>query len=286
LKNPIGIAVVTTSLSFCIGGTLGLLAGIGALAIPGVGPLIAALREISQRHSATPAQVSLASGRPVLIVPYAGHFDHVGRRVLIAWNATREDARALSDALPLLPPPMPGLRAARASLWMRLGECRERLRDAKGAVVAFEKALEADPARRPLRELLLERYGDDAHYDALVRQHRTMILQEEPLHAPSLRALAKIDARTGARDGGRRFLELLAVSGVISDEERHQLALLGGDLHAGVRHAARGFAQLGENLRGKFSGSISWYAETVKLDLEARKVIERTGSKPQKYRVK
>ncbi|HEX8953807.1 MAG TPA: hypothetical protein VF945_18240, partial [Polyangia bacterium] len=43
-------------------------------------------------------------------------------------------------------------------------------------------------------------------------------------HAPSLRALARIDARTGARDGGRRFLELLAVSGAISDEERIQLS--------------------------------------------------------------
>ena len=46
------------------------------------------------------------------------------------------------------------------------------------------------------------------------------------------------------------------------------------------------FAQLGENLSGKFSGNVSWYAETVKLDLEARKIIERTGSKPQKYRVR
>lgn len=49
-----------------------------------------------------PEQVALASGRPVLIVPYAGHFDNVGRRVLIAWNATREAARALSDSMPLL----------------------------------------------------------------------------------------------------------------------------------------------------------------------------------------
>jgi hypothetical protein len=40
-----------------------------------------------------PEQVVLASGRPVLIVPYAGNFDNVGRRVLIAWNATREAAR-------------------------------------------------------------------------------------------------------------------------------------------------------------------------------------------------
>lgn len=41
-----------------------------------------------------------------------------------------------------------------------------------------------------------------------------------------------------------------------------------------------------KSLRGKFSGNISWYAETVKLDLEARNIIERTLSKPQKYRLK
>jgi len=46
------------------------------------------------------------------------------------------------------------------------------------------------------------------------------------------------------------------------------------------------FDRLNQSLKGKFSGSISWYAETVKLDLEARKIIERTSSKPQKYRRK
>jgi len=49
-----------------------------------------------------PEQVALACGRPVLIVPYAGHFDNVGRRALVAWNATREAARAVHDAMPLL----------------------------------------------------------------------------------------------------------------------------------------------------------------------------------------
>jgi hypothetical protein len=46
------------------------------------------------------------------------------------------------------------------------------------------------------------------------------------------------------------------------------------------------FTRLNKSLKGKFSGSISWYAETVKLDLEARKIIERTSSKPEKYRLK
>jgi hypothetical protein len=45
------------------------------------------------------------------------------------------------------------------------------------------------------------------------------------------------------------------------------------------------FEQLNKNLKGKFSGNVNWYGETVKLDLEARKIIERSGSKPQTYRV-
>jgi hypothetical protein len=46
------------------------------------------------------------------------------------------------------------------------------------------------------------------------------------------------------------------------------------------------FAQLNKTLKGQFSGNISWYGETVKLDLEARKTIQRTSAKPPKYRVK
>jgi hypothetical protein len=46
------------------------------------------------------------------------------------------------------------------------------------------------------------------------------------------------------------------------------------------------FDQLSKSLKNKFSGNVSWYGETVKLDLEARKIIERTSSKPQKYRMK
>src|SRR5437773_9976824 len=38
------------------------------------------------------------------------------------------------------------------------------------------------------------------------------------------------------------------------------------------------FSRLNKSLKGKVSGNISWYGETVKLDLEARKMIERTSS--------
>ena len=45
-------------------------------------------------------------------------------------------------------------------------------------------------------------------------------------------------------------------------------------------------SQLNKDLKGKFSGNIGWYGETVELDLEARRIIERTSSEPQKYRLK
>jgi nucleotide-binding universal stress UspA family protein len=45
--------------------------------------------------------VLLNSGRPVLVVPFIGA-ESVGRRALVAWNAGREAARAVNDALPLL----------------------------------------------------------------------------------------------------------------------------------------------------------------------------------------
>jgi hypothetical protein len=46
------------------------------------------------------------------------------------------------------------------------------------------------------------------------------------------------------------------------------------------------FQVLDRRLSGTFDGNISWYGETVKLDLEARKQIERTASRPQKYRLR
>lgn len=46
--------------------------------------------------------VVLHSARPTLILPSGRHFEHIGTRVLIAWDESREAARAVADALPLL----------------------------------------------------------------------------------------------------------------------------------------------------------------------------------------
>jgi len=47
-------------------------------------------------------QVVMYSARPTLILPYAGRFDSVGDTVMVAWDDSKEAARAVSDALPLL----------------------------------------------------------------------------------------------------------------------------------------------------------------------------------------
>ena len=49
-----------------------------------------------------PEYVVMYSGRPVLIVPYAGNFTHVGRKVLVAWDGSQEAIRAVDGALTFL----------------------------------------------------------------------------------------------------------------------------------------------------------------------------------------
>ena len=59
----------------------------------------------SDGHRATQLlveSVALHSARPTLILPYAGSFDRIGHKVLVAWDDSREAARAVADALPFL----------------------------------------------------------------------------------------------------------------------------------------------------------------------------------------
>ncbi|MFM2421705.1 MAG: hypothetical protein RL291_235 [Pseudomonadota bacterium] len=65
---------------------------------------------VSQRNSAWddtlmlefPEDVVMSSGRPTIVVPNAGDLLPIGRRITIAWNDSREAARAAFDAMPLL----------------------------------------------------------------------------------------------------------------------------------------------------------------------------------------
>ncbi len=59
-------------------------------------------RDEPQDADAVTVTAVMTSGRPVLAVPFAGDFPTLGERVLVAWNASREAARAVNDAMPLL----------------------------------------------------------------------------------------------------------------------------------------------------------------------------------------
>jgi nucleotide-binding universal stress UspA family protein len=49
-----------------------------------------------------PQRVVMEVGRPVLLVPYAGHFEGVAKNVVVAWDGSREAAVALRAAVPAM----------------------------------------------------------------------------------------------------------------------------------------------------------------------------------------
>jgi nucleotide-binding universal stress UspA family protein len=67
--------------------------------------LVIVARPESEGQTAGPPGLAeslvMSSGRPIIVFPPRGTVSQV-RRVLVAWNATRESIRAVADALPLL----------------------------------------------------------------------------------------------------------------------------------------------------------------------------------------
>lgn len=53
-------------------------------------------------NGGVPGTVALTSGRPVLVIPRAGARTLNCERTIVAWNGSREAARAVNDAMPLL----------------------------------------------------------------------------------------------------------------------------------------------------------------------------------------
>jgi nucleotide-binding universal stress UspA family protein len=53
-------------------------------------------------NSPRPEDIALSSGRPILVIPYIGTYGPIGKRVLVAWDTSREATRAINDAMPLL----------------------------------------------------------------------------------------------------------------------------------------------------------------------------------------
>ena len=94
------------------------------------------------------SKVLVAAGCPVLFVPGAGFVESCGTRVLVAWSATRESARALRDALPMLQ------RAAAVEV-LRFGPAAPGAGEPLAGVVAYLQAhgVSATGAVKPVREI-------------------------------------------------------------------------------------------------------------------------------------
>jgi nucleotide-binding universal stress UspA family protein len=54
------------------------------------------------RNDGVAAQVAISSGRPVMIIPHSGSINHIGKRILVAWDGKKEAVRAVNDAMPFL----------------------------------------------------------------------------------------------------------------------------------------------------------------------------------------
>lgn len=119
--------------------------------------------ERSGNPGAIPDELVALAGRPVLVVPRAGHFPAAVKRIVVAWNDSREAARALSDALPLL-------RSAERVCLVAIGDSHPPAGDlptsmdmldlplaylARHGVTADGEIMRADPAEIP--EILLAR---------------------------------------------------------------------------------------------------------------------------------
>ncbi|KZB62969.1 universal stress protein UspA [Thalassospira lucentensis] len=52
--------------------------------------------------SEMPDKAILTAGTPVLVVPYAGRFETIGERVMVAWKPYREAVRAVNDGMAFL----------------------------------------------------------------------------------------------------------------------------------------------------------------------------------------
>lgn len=118
---------------------------------------------------AVPEQVLMHGGTAMLVMPATGRFERIGQNVVIAWNATRESARAVHDAMPIL-------RRARVVHLVCLEResdlrhiSRLQINDARDWLVrhGVELHVHQEPVRGDVGEALLSR-ADDLGADLVV----------------------------------------------------------------------------------------------------------------------
>lgn len=79
-----------------------------------------------------PERLILESGRPVLAIPYVGHYRIIGQTVVVAWKPGRESSRAVFNAIPLM-------QHAKIVHILQIAEKREKLQPATDLVAALAR---------------------------------------------------------------------------------------------------------------------------------------------------
>lgn len=107
----------------------------------------------SDDDAASPARrfvsrLLVSAGCPLLFVPSAGPVSTCGEQVLVAWTDSRECARAMRDALPLL-------QRARSVELLRFGSAADGTGEPLDSVVAYLRShgVSAHCTLRPMREM-------------------------------------------------------------------------------------------------------------------------------------
>ena len=135
----------------------------------------------------------------------------------------REAAALLTRVINHLPEPKLDAESLgrRAALWEKLGLLRrDVIKDQRGAIQALEKAIEIDPSRRVAREALAELYGDAAEFGPMALANHRALLTLDILREPSLRAIARLYAQSGAIAKARLVYQVLELAFGLSQEER------------------------------------------------------------------
>lgn len=126
----------------------------------------------------------------------------------------------LERIVPTLPPPVEKsqARARRVMLWHRLGQLRLSS-SAEGARRAFEEVLKIDPAHMASRDALAALYSAESDADITLSNHRALAVAD-PTRVDSVRLVARTLKQQGRKDAARCVLEISAVLGVASEEDR------------------------------------------------------------------
>lgn len=212
---------------------------------------------------------------------------------VVGYAAVKASQALISEALnivPLLGWGISGLMTGTSTLMVGLGWMLY-LEDRYRAQMTASPASEDSDQARPRQPLSGEPAADESPRSANGHQRQRVSLSDAPAE-PVAEPVADSVADSAGAEADDDKIEALHPEGKRSvNIDRHKYEQVrDAILNAMQTQGEVDFRALSAAVSDRlpdFEGSVTWYVTTVKLDLEARGVIERVeGSKPQRLRIK